>query len=104
MTIIENIAQSLSLKTSQIQIVLDMFEEGATIPFIARYRKEQTGNLDEDQLRSIEQTWKYQNALQDRKASILQILEEKKLLTHELKQAIDESQTLANLEEVLSTL
>ena len=81
-----------------------MFEEGATIPFIARYRKEQTGNLDEDQLRSIEQTWKYQNALQDRKASILQILEEKKLLTHELKQAIDESQTLANLEEVLSTL
>ena len=100
MTIIENIAQSLSLKTSQIQIVLDMFEEGATIPFIARYRKEQTGNLDEDQLRSIEQTWKYQNALQDRKASILQILEEKKLLTHELKQAIDESQTLANLEEV----
>ena len=100
MTIIQNIAQSLSLKTSQIQIVLDMFEEGATIPFIARYRKEQTGNLDEDQLRSIEQTWKYQNALQDRKASILQILEEKKLLTHELKQAIDESQTLANLEEV----
>lgn len=100
MTIIENIAQSLSLKTSQIQIVLDMFEEGATIPFIARYRKEQTGNLDDDQLRSIEQTWKYQNALQDRKASILQILEEKKLLTHELKQAIDESQTLANLEEV----
>ena len=100
MTIIENIAQSLSLKTSQIQIVLDMFEEGATIPFIARYRKEQTGNLDEDQLRSIEQTWKYQNTLQDRKASILQILEEKKLLTHELKQAIDESQTLANLEEV----
>lgn len=100
MTIIENIAQSLSLKTSQIQTVLDMFEEGATIPFIARYRKEQTGNLDEDQLRSIEQTWKYQNALQDRKASILQILEEKKLLTHELKQAIDESQTLANLEEV----
>lgn len=100
MTIIENIAQSLSLKTSQIQTVLDMFEEGATIPFIARYRKEQTGNLDEDQLRSIEQTWKYQNSLQDRKASILQILEEKKLLTHELKQAINESQTLANLEEV----
>ncbi|MDO4663723.1 MAG: Tex family protein [Erysipelotrichaceae bacterium] len=100
MTIIENIAQSLSLKTSQIQTVLDMFEEGATIPFIARYRKEQTGNLDEDQLRSIEQTWKYQNSLQDRKASIMQILEEKKLLTPELKQAIDQSQTLANLEEV----
>lgn len=100
MTIIENIAQSLSLKTSQIQTVLDMFEEGATIPFIARYRKEQTGNLDEDQLRSIEQTWKYQNSLQDRKESIMQILEEKKLLTPELKQAIDQSQTLANLEEV----
>lgn len=100
MTIIETTAQSLSLKPKQVQTVLDMFEEGATIPFIARYRKEQTGNLDEDQLRSIEQTWKYQNALHDRKESIKQILEEKKLLTPELKQAIDKSQTLANLEEV----
>lgn len=72
---IDNISKALSLKPSQVQHALDLLNEGATIPFIARYRKDQTGNLDEDQLRAIEQTWKYQNSLQERKESILQILE-----------------------------
>ena len=97
---IENISKALNLKPSQVQSALDLLNEGATIPFIARYRKEQTGNLDEDQLRSIEQTWKYQNSLQDRKESIEQILEEKKLLTKELKSAIEGAETLASLEEI----
>lgn len=100
MTIIETIAKSLSLRPNQVQTVLNLFEEGGTIPFIARYRKDMTGSLDEDQLRAIEQTWKYQNSLKDRKESILQILEEKKLLTKELHQAIDQAQTLASLEEI----
>lgn len=97
---IENISKTLNLKPSQVQSALDLLNEGATIPFIARYRKDQTGNLDEDQLRSIEQTWKYQNSLQDRKESIMQILEEKKLLTKELKSAIEGAETLASLEEI----
>ncbi|MBF0578836.1 RNA-binding transcriptional accessory protein [Erysipelotrichaceae bacterium RD49] len=100
MTMIENISKTLNLKPSQVQSALDLLNEGATIPFIARYRKDQTGNLDEDQLRSIEQTWKYQNSLQDRKESIMQILEEKKLLTKELKSAIEGAETLASLEEI----
>lgn len=100
MTMIENISKTLNLKPSQVQSALDLLNEGATIPFIARYRKDQTGNLDEDQLRSIEQTWKYQNSLQDRKESIEQILEEKKLLTKELKSAIEGAETLASLEEI----
>lgn len=97
---IDNISKALSLKPSQVQHALDLLNEGATIPFIARYRKDQTGNLDEDQLRAIEQTWKYQNSLQERKESILQILEEKKLLTKELKSSILGAETLASLEEI----
>lgn len=100
MTMIENISKTLGLKPSQVQHALDLLNDGATIPFIARYRKDQTGNLDEDQLRSIEQTWKYQNSLQERKESILQILEEKKLLTKELKSSILGAETLASLEEI----
>ena len=56
--IIKNLAASLNLKEQQINEVLTMLEEGATIPFIARYRKERTGNLNEDQIREIEETYK----------------------------------------------
>lgn len=100
MNIVEITAAQLQLKPAQVQAVLDLFEQDATIPFIARYRKEQTGSLDEDQLRAIEQTWKYQISLNERKESILGILEEKKLLNDTLKKEIEKCVTLAELEDV----
>lgn len=100
MTILETIANTLNLRPAQVEAVLKLLDEGGTIPFIARYRKEQTGSLDEDQLRAIEQGWKYQNSLQERKESIESMLEEKKLLTKELKASIEGAKTLAELEEI----
>ncbi len=100
MNIKDFIAKNLGCQVRQVETALNLLEEGQTIPFIARYRKEQTGNLDEDQLRAIEQAWKYQNSLLERKESILGILEEKKLLTKPLEKAIMQCETLAQLEEI----
>lgn len=98
--IIETIAAGHGVRPQQVQTALDLLNEGATIPFIARYRKEQTGNLDEDVLQAIAQEWKYQNNLLERKQSILGLLEEKKLLNDSIKKAVLEVPTLAALEEV----
>lgn len=94
------IAKNLSLSEKQVHSALSLLEEGATIPFIARYRKEQTGELDEDALRAIEQAWNYQNSLEKRKESIRAILDEKKLLSDSVAAAIQSARTLAELEEV----
>lgn len=98
--IIQMLADQLLLKKEQVVSVLDLFDEGATIPFIARYRKEQTGAMDEDQLRTIEQTRNYLISLEERKESILGILEEKKLLNDKLKKEIEACTTLTALEDV----
>lgn len=98
--IIQMLADQLHLKKEQVVSVLDLFDEGATIPFIARYRKEQTGAMDEDQLRTIEQTRNYLISLEERKESILGILEEKKLLNDKLKKEIEACTTLTALEDV----
>lgn len=97
---IQMLADQLHLKKEQVVSVLDLFDEGATIPFIARYRKEQTGAMDEDQLRTIEQTRNYLISLEERKESILGILEEKKLLNDKLKKEIEACTTLTALEDV----
>ena len=98
--IIQMLADQLLLKKEQVVSVLDLFDEGATIPFIARYRKEQAGAMDEDQLRTIEQTRNYLISLEERKESILGILEEKKLLNDKLKKEIEACTTLTALEDV----
>ena len=98
--IIQMLADQLHLKKEQVVSVLDLFDEGATIPFIARYRKEQAGAMDEDQLRTIEQTRNYLISLEERKESILGILEEKKLLNDKLKKEIEACTTLTALEDV----
>lgn len=98
--IIQMLADQLHLKKELVVSVLDLFDEGATIPFIARYRKEQTGAMDEDQLRTIEQTRNYLISLEERKESILGILEEKKLLNDKLKKEIEACTTLTALEDV----
>ena len=98
--IIKNLATSLNLKEQQINEVLTMLEEGATIPFIARYRKERTGNLNEDQIREIEETYKYQNNLLTRKQDVIRLIDEKGLLTEELQKQIMECNKLTEVEDL----
>lgn len=100
MDIIKKIAGELNLKTDQIKTVLQFFEESATIPFIARYRKERTGGLDEEQLRDIEEKFNYMTLLESRKETILKSIEEQGKLTDELKAKILNSGKLQEIEDL----
>jgi uncharacterized protein len=99
--LLEKIAKEQNVKISQINAVLKLIEEeGATVPFIARYRKELTGNLDEEQIRAIYQEWDYGQKLAERKETIMRLIEEKGKLTEEIKAAIIASNKLAELEDI----
>lgn len=100
MEIIEKIAEDLHLKESQIQKVLDLAVQGNTIPFIARYRKEMTGNLDEVEIKSIIDLDKNLTALAERKATVLAKIEGQGKLTAELQEAIEAASKLADVEEL----
>ncbi|EMB87529.1 RNA-binding transcriptional accessory protein [Streptococcus mutans] len=100
MEIIEKIAEDLHLKESQIQKVLDLAAQGNTIPFIARYRKEMTGNLDEVEIKSIIDLDKNLTALAERKATVLAKIEGQGKLTAELQEAIEVASKLADVEEL----
>lgn len=97
---VTKIAQDLNIKESQIAKVLDLTSQGNTIPFIARYRKEMTGNLDEVQIKAIIDLDKSMTALTDRKATVLAKIEEQGKLTAELKKAIENAEKLADVEEL----
>lgn len=94
------IAQELGVKESQIAKVLDLTSQGNTIPFIARYRKEMTGNLDEVQIKSIIDLDKSMTALAERKATVLAKIQEQGKLTAELQKAIETAEKLADVEEL----
>ena len=96
---IHKIAQELTIKENQIAKVLELTSEGNTIPFIARYRKEMTGNLDEVQIKAIIDLDKSMTALAERKATVLSKIEEQGKLTAELKKAIEAAEKLADVEE-----
>lgn len=97
---IHKIAQELTIKENQIAKVLELTSEGNTIPFIARYRKEMTGNLDEVQIKTIIDLDKSMTALAERKATVLSKIEEQGKLTAELKKAIEAAEKLADIEEL----
>ena len=97
---VTKIAQDLNIKEIQIAKVLDLTSQGNTIPFIARYRKEMTGNLDEVQIKAIIDLDKSMTALTDRKATVLAKIEEQGKLTAELKKAIENAEKLADVEEL----
>lgn len=97
---VTKIAQDLNIKESQIAKVLDLTSQGNTIPFIARYRKEMTGNLDEVQIKAIIDLDKSMTALTDRKATVLAKIEEQGKFTTELKKAIENAEKLADVEEL----
>ncbi|MDJ1177827.1 Tex family protein [Roseofilum sp. BLCC_M91] len=94
------IAQELNLNLSQVENVLQLLQEGATIPFIARYRKERTGSLDEVQLREIADRSVYLSELEGRKKSILESIESQGKLTDELKAQIENCQQKTELEDL----
>ena len=73
--VIKYLVETLGLQEKQINAVLGMLSEGATIPFIARYRKDATGNLDEDQIRAIEEQYKYQENLLTRKQDVIRLID-----------------------------
>lgn len=97
---ISKITQELGLKTQQIEQVLALTVEGNTIPFIARYRKEKTGNLDEVQIKAIIDLDKSLTTLSERKETVLSKIEEQGKLTAQLRQAIEAAEKLADVEEL----
>jgi uncharacterized protein len=94
------IVQELSLQPRQVAATAVLLEEGATVPFIARYRKERTGELDEVQITNIRDRMQELEELDKRRESILSSLEERKLLTEELKVKIDAAKSLSTLEDL----
>lgn len=94
------IAQEMGIKEGQIAKVLELTSKGNTIPFIARYRKEMTGNLDEVQIKTIIDLDKSMTALAERKATVLAKIDEQGKLTPELKTAIEQAEKLADVEEL----
>ena len=98
--IIKQISTSLNIKPKQVEVVLKLLEEGNTIPFIARYRKELTGALDEEKIRSINEVYEYQVNLLKRKEDVIRLIDEKGMLTEELKQDILKCQKLVDVEDL----
>ena len=94
------LAKELSLSPSQVQNALELFAEGATIPFIARYRKERTGSLDEVQLRDLSDRFTYLTELEQRKAAILEAIASQGKLTNELKNQIESCLQKNELEDL----
>ena len=98
--VINSLANSLNFNIRQIKEVLALLEEGATIPFIARYRKERTGGLTEEELRSIEEAYKYQVNLYNRKEDIIRLIDEKGMLSEEIKASILMCTKLVEVEDI----
>ncbi|CAA6826215.1 MAG: Transcription accessory protein (S1 RNA-binding domain) [uncultured Sulfurovum sp.] len=94
------LTQKTSLQNNQIKNILKLLDEGATIPFIARYRKEMTGGATDDELRDFHEVYLSTKRLLDRKEEILKLLKEREVLTSELKKALDEASTMTALEDI----
>ena len=100
MNINETIAKELGIKVSQVDATVKLIDEGNTIPFIARYRKEVTGSLNDEVLRNLHERLEYLRGLEERKATVLASIEEQGKLTDELKKKIEDAQTLVAVEDL----
>ena len=98
--IIKGIANDLDITEKQVSTVLGLLEEGNTIPFIARYRKEATGALDEEAIRKINEVYEYQVNLLKRKEDVIRLIDEKGLLTDELRDSIMKCTKLVDVEDL----
>ena len=99
-TIIKEIATNLNISDKQVSVVLNLLSDGNTIPFIARYRKEVTGALDEETIRSINEVYEYQVNLLKRKEDVIRLIEEKGMLTDEIKDNIMKCSKLVEVEDI----
>ncbi len=100
MELIQQVAKDLKLSTKQVEVVLGLLADNATVPFIARYRKEATNNLDEEQIRLIEQHYQYSLQLQKRKEDIIRLIAQQDKLSAELEAEINAASKLSVLEEL----
>lgn len=98
--IITEIREALKIKESQIKAVLSLLEEGNTIPFIARYRKEATGGLDEEVINEIFKSYEYNKNLLERKEQVIRLIDEKGMLTKELEASILKAEKLVEVEDL----
>ena len=98
--VINKVSKKINLKEYQIKNVINLLNEGATIPFIARYRKELTGNLNEEELRLIETEYNYAVNLKTRKDDVKRLIDEKGMLTPEIIKAIDDAEKLSEVEDI----
>lgn len=98
--ILRQIAEELKLPLTQVRASVGLLEEGNTIPFIARYRKEMTGEMDENKLRDVEERLQYLRQLEDRKLEVIRLIAEQNKLTEELKLAITQSTKLQEVEDL----
>ena len=98
--VIKKVSSKINLKDYQIKNVINMLSEGATIPFMARYRKEVTGNLNEDELRLIETEYNYMVNLENRKEDVKRLIDEKGMLTEEIVKAINDANKLSEVEDI----
>ena len=94
------IAKEMGILTEQVQAAVQLMEEGNTIPFIARYRKEKTRELDEEQLRQIEERYHYLTQLATRKEEVIRLIDEQGKLTEELRQKIEQATKLQEVEDL----
>ena len=100
MKIAEQIKNELGIELWQVEAVISLIEEGNTIPFIARYRKEKHGSLDDEQLRNLSERFVYLTNLEEKKAQVISSIEEQGLLTDELKKKIENAKTLVVVEDL----
>ena len=100
MNIANKIATILNLKEEQVNKTIELIDEGNTIPFIARYRKEVTGNLTDEVLRELEENLKYQRNLEQRKEEVISSIENQDKMTDELREQIEIAETLKAVEDI----
>ena len=100
MDILQQLAQELNIKPHQAEAAVRLIDEGNTIPFIARYRKEATGSLDDEVLRALDERLRYLRNLEEKKQQVLATIEEQGKLTDEIRRAVEEASTLVAVEDI----
>lgn len=100
MDIIKAIASELNVRNNQVEAAVKLIDEGCTIPFISRYRKEATGALNDEQLRNLDERLKYLRNLEDKKTQVIASIAEQGLLTDELKNQIEKADTMVAVEDL----
>ena len=99
----ERLAKELELKINQVNNVIEMLDEGNTVPFIARYRKERTGGLSDEVLRKLSERLVYLRSLEERKADVSRLINEQGKLTEEISKELEKAETLTEVEDIYRT-